>query len=54
MTFALTREEMTAADRTSAAATNPLVDVAAAVFGVPLCHVYALLWRAGLLTIPEE
>ena len=53
MTFTLTREEMTVVDQGVAAATNPLVDIAAAVFGVPLCNVYALLWRAGLLTIPE-
>ncbi|HME49505.1 Rv1535 domain-containing protein [Mycobacterium sp.] len=47
MTLAPTREEMTAATA------DPLVDAAAAVLGVPVCHLYAVLWRAGLLTILE-
>ena len=62
MTRALTREEMTTArvnpvvDATrlaGAALADPLVDVTAAVFGEPLHHLYALLWRTGVLTIPE-
>ena len=62
MTRALTREEMTtarvnpvvAATRLAGAAlADPLVDVTAAVLGEPLHHLYAVLWRAGVLTIPE-
>jgi hypothetical protein len=62
MTRALIREELTTArvdpvvdavKVAGAALANPLVDVAAAALGEPLRHVYALLWRAGVLTIPE-
>lgn len=40
-------------DGIAAFGTNPLVGVAAYAFNVPLRHVYAMLWRAGLMEIVE-
>jgi hypothetical protein len=40
-------------DGIAAFGTNSLVGVAAYAFNVPLRHVYAMLWRAGLLEIVE-
>jgi len=42
------------ADRIAAFSSNPLVGVAAYAFNVPLRHVYAMLWRAGLMEIVEQ
>lgn len=35
------------------AAADPMIDAVATLLNVPLQHIYALLWRAGVLRIDE-
>ena len=44
----------TVANRSVGASSDPLTDVLARALTVPLCELYAVLWRAGIVEIGES
>ncbi|HEX9176946.1 MAG TPA: Rv1535 domain-containing protein [Mycobacterium sp.] len=40
--------------RSGGVSADPLTDVAARLLAVPLCELYAVLWRAGVVEIVDR